>query len=76
MNFHRYWIYGLFLLLFAGCVSCSMGGKKPEADRESVSDMASNCENGMKRGATKERGERKESEVECFPPAEIIRYVR
>lgn len=26
MDFHRYWIWGLLVLLIGGCVSCSMGG--------------------------------------------------
>lgn len=73
-NFHRTWIYCL-LALMVGCTGCSvLGGDKP--DSESVSDMASNCENGMKNGSTKERGDSKESNVECFPPPEVIRYVR
>lgn len=69
------WVFcALLTIAIVGCTSCSMMDEKP--DSESVSDMASNCENGMKNGSTKERGDSKESNVECFPPPEVIRYVR
>ena len=31
MDFHRYWIYAALVLAVAGCVSCTMGGTKPDA---------------------------------------------
>jgi hypothetical protein len=74
-DFHRYWIWGLILLGLVTCSSCAgLGRGKP--DTESVTDMATNCDNGMKTGSTKERGDSKESIVECFPPPEVFRYVR
>jgi len=61
--FHKTWIYGLLLLALAGCVSCSMGGKKSETDL--VEDMADNCKHGMKRASVKQDDDDKEVIVEC-----------
>lgn len=38
------WFYGALLLSVAGCVSCTMGGKKDEAGL--VEDLAKNCKQG------------------------------
>lgn len=66
-DFHRYWIYGLLILLLGSCVSCA-GLGKGKTDSALVDDMAENCKFSMKRGSVKEEDNEKETVVDCFPP--------
>jgi len=66
--FHKTWIYGLLLLALAGCVSCSMGGKKGEAEDliETAGDAGCNIES-----IKFEDGQVKQ--IDCH---ETVRFVR
>ena len=58
------WFLGVLILLFAGCVGCSMTGTKSD-DANLVDDIADGCENGLKRATVKQDDDDKEVIVEC-----------
>jgi len=62
----RHVIWGLFLLMLAGCVSCSMGGKK-SSEADMVDDIADACKRGLKRAVVTQDDDDKSVTVECAP---------
>ena len=58
----RYVIWGLFILMLAGCVSCSMSGTK---DANLVDDIADECTHGLKKAIVTQDDDDKSVTVEC-----------
>lgn len=60
----RYVIWGLFILMFSGCVGCSMIGSK-SSDANLVDDISDNCKNGLKKAEVSQDDDDKSVIVEC-----------
>jgi hypothetical protein len=67
-DFHRYWIYGLLVLMLASCVSCSMGGSKNANDLIETAGEA-----GCNIKSIKFDDSGKVKEIDCH---DTVRYVR
>jgi hypothetical protein len=59
---YRYVIWGLFIVMLAGCVSCSMSSTK---DANLVDDISDNCSHGLKRAEVTQDDDDKSVIVEC-----------